>query len=131
MNRQDYVLEMLEVSKGFPGVQALDKVTLRVKKGEVHALMGENGAGKSTLMKILDGIYKPDSGKINLHGEQVSIRNPHDAIQKGIAMIHQELSPVPAMTIAENIFLGRECHWHGFVDKKRMGNRRTAYSNGF
>lgn len=120
MNRQDYVLEMLEVSKGFPGVQALDKVTLRVKKGEVHALMGENGAGKSTLMKILDGIYKPDSGTIRLRGEQVSIRNPHDAIQKGIAMIHQELNPVPAMTIAENIFLGRECHRHGFVDKKRM-----------
>ena len=117
----EYVLEMLEVSKGFPGVQALDHVTLRVKKGEVHALMGENGAGKSTLMKILDGIHKPDHGKIRLRGQEVSIAGPHDAIQKGIAMIHQELNPVPAMTIAENIFLGRELRRRGgFVDDRAM-----------
>lgn len=116
----EYVLEMCEVSKGFPGVQALDKVSLRVKKGEVHALMGENGAGKSTLMKILDGIYQPDSGVIRLHGQEVQIAGPHDAICKGIAMIHQELNPVPDMTLAENIFLGRELHRHGFVDQKGM-----------
>lgn len=131
--QDEYVLEMLGISKSFPGVKALDGVSLRVRPGEVHALMGENGAGKSTLMKILDGVYQPDSGTIRLHGNNVEIAGPQDAIRKGIAMIHQELSAVPSMTIAENIFLGREIKKHGFVDTKEMleQSRRLLQHLGF
>jgi len=120
-----YVLRMRDISKRFPGVHALDAVRLEVRKGTVHALMGENGAGKSTLMKILIGMYAPDSGTIELNGERVTIASTHQALSKGIAMIHQELSPVPQMTVAENIFLGREpLTWYGLVDTKEV-NRRT------
>lgn len=104
----EYVLEMKNISKSFPGVRALDDVQLRIRKGTVHALLGENGAGKSTLMKILIGIYQPDSGTIKFKGNEVKLKTTNDALQMGISMIHQELSPVPYMTIAENIFLGRE-----------------------
>jgi inositol transport system ATP-binding protein len=104
----EYILEMKGICKEFPGVKALDNVQLRVKKGTIHALMGENGAGKSTLMKILNGIYLPDAGVIRFKGKEVKVNSPHDAIVMGISMIHQELSPIPHMTIAENIFLGRE-----------------------
>ena len=93
-NRSEYILEMRDIQKGFPGVQALGGVNLKVKRGEVHALMGENGAGKSTLMKILNGIYRPDAGQILLNGEEVKFQNPNDALHKGLAMIHQELAPV-------------------------------------
>lgn len=116
----EYILEMTGIEKHFPGVKALDGVNLKVKKGEVHALMGENGAGKSTLMKILNGIYRPDRGEIRLDGGQVKIINPNDAIAKGLAMIHQELTPVPNMTIAENIFLGKEKQKGLFADNKKM-----------
>lgn len=116
----EYILEMTGIEKYFPGVKALDGVELKVKRGEVHALMGENGAGKSTLMKILSGIYRPDDGTIRLNGEKVKINNPHDAIKKGLAMIHQELTPVPHMTITENIFLGKEKRRGVFADNKKM-----------
>lgn len=116
----EYILEMTGIHKNFPGVKALDDVNLKVKRGEVHALMGENGAGKSTLMKILNGIYRPDKGIIRLKGETVKIINSHNAIQKGLAMIHQELTPVPHMTIAENIFLGKERRKGFFADDKKM-----------
>ncbi|MDO5028622.1 MAG: sugar ABC transporter ATP-binding protein [Bacillota bacterium] len=102
----DYILEMENISKSFPGVKALDDVFLRVRPGTVHALMGENGAGKSTLMKILFGIYDEDNGTIKINGEQVEMKNPKDAMGKGVSMIHQELQPIPMMTIGENIFLG-------------------------
>lgn len=115
------VLQMRDIRKEFPGVVALDGVHLDIKKGRVHALMGENGAGKSTLMKILNGVYQPDGGNIVLRGQKVRIPNPHTAIEMGIAMIYQELNPVPDMTIAENIFLGKEPHGPlGWVDTKRM-----------
>lgn len=104
----EYILEMEHISKSFPGVKALDDVQLRVRRGTVHALMGENGAGKSTLMKILNGIYTPDNGTIRFKGEEVKLNCPYDAIKAGISMIHQELSPIPYMSIAENIYLGRE-----------------------
>ncbi|MCG0276300.1 MAG: sugar ABC transporter ATP-binding protein [Thermosediminibacteraceae bacterium] len=104
----EYILEMEGISKEFPGVKALNCVDFRVKKGTVHALIGENGAGKSTLMKILNGIYTPDSGIIKFKGKEIKLRSPYDAIKNGISMIHQELSPIPNMTVAENIFLGRE-----------------------
>src|SRR5687768_4646961 len=102
------ILEMTGISKGFPGVKALSDVSLRVRAGSVHALMGENGAGKSTLMKILAGMFRPDSGTIRLGGETVVMNGAGDALALGVAMIHQELSPVPELTVAENIFLGRE-----------------------
>jgi inositol transport system ATP-binding protein len=121
----DYVLRMQKISKRFPGVHALDNVELNVKKGTVHALMGENGAGKSTLMKCLIGIYAPDEGTIEYNGEKITVLSTHDALSKGISMIHQELSPIPQMTVAENIFLGREpVKWNGLVDMKEL-NRRT------
>ena len=103
----DFLLEMKGVCKTFPGVKALDHAQLQLIPGHVHALMGENGAGKSTLMKCMFGIYKMDEGQIYLDGEPVTITDPMDALKKGIAMVHQELQPIPARTIGENIFLGR------------------------
>ncbi|GMA41713.1 monosaccharide-transporting ATPase [Mobilicoccus caccae] len=99
---------MEAISKSFPGVQALQDVDLVVREGTVHSLMGENGAGKSTLMKILAGIYQPTSGRIMFEGREVTVDGPKAAIDMGISMIHQELSPVPEMMVAENIYLGRE-----------------------
>ena len=103
----EFVLEMKDVYKAFPGVIALNHVKLQLKPGTVHALMGENGAGKSTLMKCMFGIYSMDEGEIFIDGEKVEIHNPMDALNKGIAMVHQELQPIPARTIGENIYLGR------------------------
>ena len=103
----EFVLEMTNVSKTFPGVKALDQAQLKLRPGKVHALMGENGAGKSTLMKCMFGIYKMDEGQITMDGKAVSITDPMDALKKGIAMVHQELQPIPARTVGENIFLGR------------------------
>lgn len=103
----EYLLEMKDVSKAFPGVQALNHAQLKLKGGRVHALMGENGAGKSTLMKCMFGIYKMDEGQIYMDGKPVTISDPIDALSKGIAMVHQELQPVPARPIGENIYLGR------------------------
>jgi len=103
----EFVLEMTNVSKSFPGVKALDQAQLKLRPGKVHALMGENGAGKSTLMKCMFGIYKMDEGQIMMDGQPVTITDPMDALNKGIAMVHQELQPIPARTVGENIFLGR------------------------
>lgn len=103
----EFVLEMKDVYKAFPGVVALNHVKLQLKPGTVHALMGENGAGKSTLMKCMFGIYSMDEGEIFIDGEKVEIHNPMDALTKGIAMVHQELQPIPERTIGENIYLGR------------------------
>jgi methyl-galactoside transport system ATP-binding protein len=104
---EEYLLQMINVSKAFPGVQALDKVSLNLRPASVHALMGENGAGKSTLMKCLFGIYTMDEGTIIYHGQEEKIANPADALSKGIAMVHQELQPIPDRSIAENIYVGR------------------------
>ncbi|SEC08015.1 monosaccharide ABC transporter ATP-binding protein, CUT2 family [Pseudomonas saponiphila] len=105
---EPYLLEVINVSKGFPGVVALSDVQLRVRPGTVLALMGENGAGKSTLMKIIAGIYQPDAGELRLKGRPVVFDTPLAALQSGIAMIHQELNLMPHMSIAENIWIGRE-----------------------
>lgn len=115
-----YALEAEGISKFFPGVKALNKVSLRVKPGTVHALMGENGAGKSTLMKCLIGIYRPDDGVIRIKGEPVQFADTLDALRSGISMIHQELNLVPHMTVAENIWLGREPMKYGFVDHAKL-----------
>jgi inositol transport system ATP-binding protein len=118
---------MENISKSFPGVKALSEVNLAVRKGTIHALMGENGAGKSTLMKILDGIYTPDSGQITFQGNPVTIDNTHTALKLGISMIHQELSPIPYMTVAENIFLGREpLGRFGLIDRRKLNANTKA-----
>ena len=103
----EYRLEMRGVVKTFPGVKALDHAQLRLRPGTVHALMGENGAGKSTLMKCMFGIYHMDEGEIYYEGEKIKILNPLDALHKGIAMVHQELQPIPERSIGENIYVGR------------------------
>lgn len=107
MPENEFLLQMNNISKEFPGVKALDNVTLKVRPGTVHSLMGENGAGKSTLMKCLFGIYKPDSGDIKLNGQTIDINNSKDALDQGISMIHQELHPVPRRSVMENLWLGR------------------------
>lgn len=103
----EYRLEMRNVSKSFPGVKALDHAQLKLRPGTVHALMGENGAGKSTLMKCMFGIYKMDEGEIIYEGQKVNIANPLDALNRGIAMVHQELQPISERSVAENIYVGR------------------------
>ncbi|MCI8598927.1 MAG: sugar ABC transporter ATP-binding protein [Lachnospiraceae bacterium] len=103
----EYKLELKGISKSFPGVKALDKVQLSLRPGTVHALMGENGAGKSTLMKCLFGIYRMDEGEIFLDGKKIEVGNPDEAMKYGIAMVHQELQPVPARSVGENLYLGR------------------------
>ena len=128
----EYVLELKNIYKSFPGVKVLEDVTLQVRPGEVHALMGENGAGKSTLMKILMGIYKADQGSIFLEGKETVIHGPKDAMSKGISMIHQELNTVLDMEVAENVFVGRELLKKGFeklkiVDIARMREETGRY----
>ncbi len=99
-------LEMSGISKAFPGVVALDDVSLALTPGKVHALMGENGAGKSTLIKILAGVYRPDSGTIRIGAEQVSLQSPRDALARGIKVVFQEIALIEEFTVAENVFLG-------------------------
>jgi ABC-type sugar transport system ATPase subunit len=119
---------MEHISKTFPGVRALDDVTLEVYAGEVHALVGENGAGKSTLMKILTGALPKDTGTIRLSGEEVSIQTPRDALALGIGMIHQELNLIPHLDVGQNIFLGREPgRWLGRIDWKVLYDRTGAH----
>ena len=117
----EYVFEMKDITKAFGRNIVLDGVSISVRPGEIRALMGENGAGKSTLMKILGGIYSADSGTIYMDGKEVSIRCVDDARKYGISFIHQEITNIPEMTIAENIFLGREPKNHlRMVDYKKM-----------
>lgn len=121
---QDYILQVRNLSKAFLGVKALDKVQLNLRKGEVHALMGENGAGKSTFMKILMGLLTPDIGEIVFEGEVLRNNNVHDTLKKGISMIHQEMLVVPELTVAQNIFLGREtARW---LNDKKINQQSEA-----
>ena len=118
------LLEMRKITKTFPGVKALDEVDFSLERGTVHALMGENGAGKSTLMKCLFGIYTPDSGEIYIDGKKVSYKDPKDALDSGVAMVHQELNQVSMRSVAENIMLGRFPNKYGIIDHKKM-NQET------
>ena len=115
------LLTMKNISKRFPGVNALKNVSLEIARGEVHALLGENGAGKSTLMKCLLGIYQIDDGEIIFDGERLDHTTTANALKKGISMIHQELSPILHRPIMENIWLGREpLNRFGLVDHQKM-----------
>ena len=116
----EYLLEMKNVCKSFPGVKALQNVDFQLKAGEIHALLGENGAGKSTLIKVLGGIYIPEEGEIYIDGQKVDINGVNAARDNGISIIHQELVQVPHMTVAENIFLGREIMGSFGVDTRKM-----------
>jgi inositol transport system ATP-binding protein len=123
----EYLLEVENVRKAFPGVLALDNVSFHLKRGHVHALMGENGAGKSTLMKIIAGIYQPDAGSLRLKGVDIRLTSPLDALQYGIAMIHQELNLMAFMTVAENIWIRREpLNSLGFVRHDEMRRKTQA-----
>ena len=114
------IIEMKNISKQFPGVKALDNVSFKLEKGSIHGLVGENGAGKSTLMKILSGTYAHYEGQVFYNGELIHFANEHDALKAGIAIVPQELSFVPELTVEENIFLGREpLKKGGILDKKR------------
>src|SRR5690349_10959330 len=118
---ENAILELRDIGKSFPGVRALDGVRLNLRRGEVHALVGENGAGKSTLMNIIAGVHQPDAGQILLDGQPVTFANPHAASQHGIGIVFQELSLVPGLTIAENIFANRQpVRALGWVDSGRM-----------
>lgn len=111
----DYVIEMLNITKEFPGIKANDNISLQIKKGEIHALLGENGAGKSTLMSILFGLYQPEVGRILINGQEVHILNPNDANRYGIGMVHQHFKLVHNFTVLENIVLGLETVENGFL----------------
>ena len=118
---QDILLQMVEISKSFPGVKALDKVSLNVHRGTVHALMGENGAGKSTLMKCLFGMYSKDSGHIYLEGKEINFKNSREALDNGVAMVHQELNQALKRSVMDNIWLGRYPTIGGIaVNEKKM-----------
>ncbi|QOX63257.1 ABC transporter ATP-binding protein [Anoxybacterium hadale] len=111
----DYIIEMLHITKEFPGIIANDDITLQLKKGEIHALLGENGAGKSTLMSVLFGLYQPEKGVIKKEGKEVKIHNPNDANALGIGMVHQHFKLVHNFTVLQNIILGVETTKHGFL----------------
>jgi len=111
----EYIVEMLNITKEFPGIKANDNVTLQLKKGEIHALLGENGAGKSTLMSVLFGLYVPEEGMIKVRDEEVKIQNPNDANEYGIGMVHQHFKLVHNFTVVENIVLGYEDTKRGFL----------------
>jgi len=125
MTDDDLVLEMRGIRKEFPGVVANDDVTFDVRRGEVHALLGENGAGKSTLMNILYGLYRPDAGEIRLNGKPVSFSSAREAIQAGIGMVHQHFMLIPVMTVAENIVLGTEPR-KGVLLDEAVADQRVA-----
>ena len=118
---------MLNIRKEFPGIVANDDITLQLKKGEIHALLGENGAGKSTLMSVLFGLYQPEKGEIRKNGEVVHINNPNDANDLGIGMVHQHFKLVEIFSVLENIILGVEPNKMGFIQKKRSQRKGSGF----
>ncbi len=125
----EYALEMLGITKAFSNTKVLNHVNLRVKKGEIHALIGENGAGKSTLMKILSGVYKADSGSLLMDGKEVQIKTPQDAMNHGVSIIYQELSLVPDLNAIENVMLGHEIHNCRIISKKKENKFAEEFLN--
>lgn len=127
----EYIIEMLNITKTFPGIIANDSVNLQLKKGEIHALLGENGAGKSTLMSILFGLYKPDEGEIRKNGKRINLKNPNEATALGIGMVHQHFRLVDVFTVLDNIILGSESTAFGFLKKKLARKKVTALSHKY
>ena len=123
---EDFVIEMLHITKEFPGIKANDDITLQLRKGEVHALLGENGAGKSTLMSVLFGLYQPEAGQIRKNGKEVAIRNPNDANALGIGMVHQHFKLVECFSVLDNIILGVEPNKMGFLQKAEARKKVVA-----
>jgi simple sugar transport system ATP-binding protein len=128
---ETYEIEMLGITKEFPGIIANDNITLQLKKGEIHALLGENGAGKSTLMSVLFGLYQPEKGIIKKRGEVVNIKNPNDANDLGIGMVHQHFKLVEVFTVLENIILGVEPNRYGFLKKQEARAKIVALSEQY
>ena len=128
---EDYIIEMLNITEEFPGIVANDNITLRLKKGEIHALLGENGAGKSTLMSVLFGLYQPEKGEIKKNGKPVKITNPNDANDLGIGMVHQHFKLVEIFTVLENIILGVEPNKMGFLQKKQAREKIIELSEQY
>ncbi len=131
MDGSPYVIEMLNITKEFPGIRANDDITLQLKKGEVHALLGENGAGKSTLMSVLFGLYQPEKGEIRKNGEVVKINNPNDATALGIGMVHQHFKLVDVFTVLDNIVLGAETTKMGFLQKREARKKVEEISKKY
>ena len=127
----DYIIEMLDITKEFPGIKANDSVTLQIRKGEIHALLGENGAGKSTLMSVLFGLYQPDGGCIKVRGKEVKINNPLDANALGIGMVHQHFKLVHNFTVLQNIVLGKEDTHGGFLEMKKARKKVMELSEKY
>ena len=127
----DYIIEMLNITKEFPGIKANDNVTLQLRRGEIHALLGENGAGKSTLMSILFGLYQPTSGTIMMNGQEVQINNPNDANDLNIGMVHQHFKLVECFSVLDNIVLGVEPTKGLFLEKKGARERVMALSDKY
>lgn len=127
----DYAIEMLDIVKEFPGIKANDNITLRVKKGEIHALLGENGAGKSTLMSVLFGLYQPDSGYIKINGKEVKINNPSDANKFKIGMVHQHFKLIETFSVLDNIILGVEETKNGFLTKNNARKKIIELSKQY
>ena len=131
-NSQDYVIEMLHITKEFPGIKANDDITLQLRRGEIHALLGENGAGKSTLMSVLFGLYQPEQGEIRKNGQKVTINNPNDATALGIGMVHQHFKLVEVFTVLDNIILGAETTGAlGFLKKAEARKKVQALSEKY
>ena len=130
-NTNDYVIEMLHITKVFPGVKANDNITLQLKRGEIHALLGENGAGKSTLMSVLFGLYQPEEGEIRKDGVKVEINSPNDATALHIGMVHQHFKLVDVFTVLDNIILGAEDTKAGFLQKKDARAKVKALSEKY
>ncbi len=128
---EQYAIEMLNITKRFPGIIANDKITLQLKKGEIHALLGENGAGKSTLMSVLFGLYQPEEGEIRKDGKTVSINNPNDANELGIGMVHQHFKLVECFSVLDNIILGAETTKGGFLKKDEARKKVLALSEKY
>ena len=128
---EQYAVEMLHITKKFPGIIANDDITLQLKKGEIHALLGENGAGKSTLMSVLFGLYQPEEGIIKKDGVEVKINNPNDANALGIGMVHQHFKLVECFTVLDNIIMGVEPNKMGFLQKKEAREKVMALSEKY
>jgi len=129
--KDDYIIEMLHITKRFPGIVANDDITLQLRKGEIHALLGENGAGKSTLMSVLFGLYQPEEGEIKKGGQVVKINNPNDATALGIGMVHQHFKRVEVFSVLDNIILGTEPVKNGFVDRKAARQKIVDLSKAY